>query len=222
MDMPPEILLQAYVRHQSEEAFRELVVRTLDEVYSTSLRIVQGASHLAEETAVRVYLELARKARWLGKDVVVASWLRERTCKMAVAVLRAEDRPVDQAVLKREKKARSIPISVNPAPAGLAIRICYSIPRNAARHKGLRLLSPTVWWPARIGRRHLGGVAVCALAIMVWWSNPFHRRNPIIKSEGLQRMTPASFAQRAAPDDEGPLTPSPMANTNTRINPKQK
>jgi hypothetical protein len=75
MDMPAEILLKAYVRHQSEDAFRELVARTLDEVYSTALRIVQGTPHLASEVAVRVYMELARKAPRLDEDVVLASWL---------------------------------------------------------------------------------------------------------------------------------------------------
>src|SRR5579871_439941 len=65
-DMTPEILLKAYVQHQSEDAFRELVASTLDEVYSASLRIVHGTPHLAEEITVRVYLELARKAPGLG------------------------------------------------------------------------------------------------------------------------------------------------------------
>src|SRR6516162_3579016 len=101
--MTPEILLTAYVRYQSEDAFRELVASTLDEVYSTSLRIVDGTPRLASEVAVRVYVELARKAPRLGKDVVLASWLRECTCKMAVTVMRAADRPVVQFVLKREK-----------------------------------------------------------------------------------------------------------------------
>lgn len=220
MDMSPEILLKAYVRHQSEDAFRELIARTLDEVYSTSLRIVQGTPHLASEVAVRVYIELARKAHRLGNDIVLASWLRERTCKMAVTVLRAEDRPVDRAVLKREKDARSIPPSVDPAPPGLALRIGYGIFLNRPRRKRFRLSLPTIRWPAWIRPRHLGGAAVCVLAILVWWNNPFHRRNRIIKSEGSQ-MTPSSFAQLASPDDEVPL-PSLIATTNDGINPMSK
>src|SRR5579871_3358021 len=86
-DMTPEILLKAYVQYESEDAFRELVAGTLDEVYATSLRIVPAAPHLASEIAVRVYWELARKAPRLAKDVVLSSWFRERTCKMAVTVL---------------------------------------------------------------------------------------------------------------------------------------
>jgi hypothetical protein len=225
MDMPTEILLKAYVRHQSEDAFRELVARTLDEVYATALRIAQGTPPLASEIAVRVYWELLRKARRLGKDVVLASWLRERTCKMAVSVLREEDRPIDRAILKREQKALSIPAGVEPAPAGLAIRICNSIFLTGARHKSFALslpTLPTIRWPAWIRPLHLGGVAVCALAISVWWSNPFHHRNPIIKSEGV-RVTPSSFAQLAGPDDGGPSTPGQIVSfTNAGLNPKQK
>lgn len=224
MDMTPEILLKAFVRYQSEDAFRELVAGTLDEVYSTSLRIVDGTPHLASETAVRVYLELARKAPLLRKDVVLASWLRERTCRMAVIVLRAEDRPVDRAALKREMEAPSVPVSVVPAPAGLAMRIYFAIFLNNAQHKGFRLsrfrlFSPTAWWPASIRRRHLVCVAVCLLAIMVWWSNPFHHRNPIIKSQG-PLMTPSSFAQLGTLQDGGPLTPAHTASTNVGTNSK--
>ena len=96
MSMKPEILLKAFVQYESEDAFRELVGSTLDEVYSLALRIVQGPQHLAEETVLRVYWELARKAPRLGEDVVLGSWLREHTCKMAVIVLHEEDRSVDR------------------------------------------------------------------------------------------------------------------------------
>lgn len=223
MDMTPEILLKAYVQYQSEDAFRELVGKTLDEVYSTALRIVQGTPHLAQETSVRVYMELARQAPGLGKDALVASWLRERTCKTAVTVLRAEDRPVDRAVLKREKEAPSIPSSVDPAPAGLAKRICYAIFLNKGRHKGFRLSFPTISWPAWIRRRHFGAAAVCALVLLVWWNNPFHHRNRIIKAEGTQlTLTPASIAQLASPDGFTVFTPGHVANTNAGTNLSQK
>jgi hypothetical protein len=217
--MTPEILLKAFVRYKSEDAFRELVTGTLDDVYSTSLRIVQGRPHLAQEIAVRVYLELAHKASRLGEDVVLASWLRERTCKMAVTVLRKERRPVDRAVLKREEEAPSIPIT--SAPAGLAINICSGVFLNTARHKSFDLFSPAVWWPAWIRPRHLGAVAVCVLAIMIWWHNPFHRRNRIVKSEGAQ-LKPSSFAQLGSPEDAEPSTPVDVASTNIGINPRQK
>jgi hypothetical protein len=219
--MTSEILLRAYVQYQSEDAFRELVANTLDEVYSASLRLVHGSPHLAEELAVRVYLELARKAPAVDKEVVVPSWLREHTCKMAVTILREEQRPIDRDALKKERNPASIPITVDPAPVGLAIRICHVIFLNTARRKSFRLLSPTTWWPTWIRPLHLCGAAVCALALIIWWSNPFHRRNRIVESEGSQ-LTPSSFAQLGSPDDGGPPPSEWMANTNVENNPRQK
>lgn len=222
MDMSPEILLKAYVRYQSEDAFRELVTRTLDAVYSTSLRVAGGTQPLAEEIAVRVYLDLARKAPRLSEDSMLASWLRERTCKAAVTVLHEEDRPVDRAVLKREKEA--LPMSVEPAPPGLANRICYGIFLKRARRKGFGFSLPRVSWPAwRLPAWarawHLGGAAVCLLAILIWWNNPFHRRNPIVKLQGVH-LTPASFAQLASPEDGGTATKGQTASTNGGTNTK--
>jgi hypothetical protein len=215
--MKPEILLKAYIQYQSEEAFRELVAGTLDGVYSTSLRIAQGASHLAGEIAVSAYLELARKAPVLSKEVVLASWLRERTCRIAVRILRAEDRAIDWAAVKREKNALSTPTDVPPAPPGLAIRICQSVFLSAARPRRYRLFSPEVWWPTWIRPLHIAGVAACGLAIMVWWHNPFHRHNPIIRSEG-SALTPSSFAQLAGPGE----LPGREANTNAASNTNRK
>lgn len=221
MDIAPEILLKAYVQHQSEDAFRELVANTLDEVYSISLRIVEGPPHLASEVAVRVYSELERKAPRIHKDVVLASWLRERTCKMAVIILHEEDRSVDRAVLKREKEARSVPTSIEPAPAGLALRICRGIFLSGARRKGFRLTLPTFRWPAWLRPRHLGAAAVCVFVIFVWRSNPFHHRNRIIMSHG-PLLTPSAVSQLASHVDGGPSTPGLVANTNNGTNPKQK
>ena len=219
--MKPEILLKAYIQYQSEDAFRDLVAGTLNGVYSTSLRIVHGAPYLAEAIALSVYSELACKAPGLSKDVVLASWLRERTCKMAVRTLRAEKRAVDWAAVKREKNALSTPADVPPAPPGLAIRIGQSISLSAARHKGHGLFSPRLWLPPWIRPRHVGSAAVCVILILVWWSIPFQRRHPIVLSHG-PKLTPSSFAQLASPEDGGPPTPSQMANTNAGTNPTQK
>lgn len=216
--MKPEILLKAYVQYQSEDAFRELVDGTLDVVYSASLRIAKGAQRLAEETALSAYLELARKAPRLGKDVVLASWLRERTCKMAVRILRAEECAIDWAAVKREKHALSTPSDVQPAPPGLAIRICQSV-FLSVRHKRHRLSFslPRIRWPTWIRPRHVGGAAACVLVIIVWWLNPFHRRHPIIRSNG-PLMTPSSFAQLATPEG----SPNYAVNTNAGTNTNQK
>ena len=144
--MKPEILLKAYVLHQSEDAFRELVASSLDEVYSTAARIVQGAPHLAEETVLRVYCELARKASRLREEVVLMSWLHEHTCKTAVIVLHEADRPVDRAALKKEKQGLPTQSDLQVAPPGLAIRVCQGVLLSAPRHKGLRL----PLWPVSV------------------------------------------------------------------------
>lgn len=201
--MKQEILLKAYVQYQSDEAFRELVAGSLDEVYSTAARIIQGPQHLAEETVSRVYWELARKASRLGEDVVLSSWLHEHTCKAAVNVLHEEDRPVDRAALKKEMEAPSSPESVEPAPAGLAVRVCSGILLSAPKRRSFRLPLQSVKWPGWLGPARVRAVALCALLVIVaLWRIPFHKRNPIVRSTELQ-LTPASFAQLASPEETG-------------------
>jgi hypothetical protein len=176
---------------------------------------------LAEAIALSVYSELARQAPGLDKDVVLTSWLRARACQRAVRILRAEERAIDWAVLKKEKEGLSAPANVQPAPPGLAIRICQSIYWSTARPRGLGLFSLPAWRPAWIRPRHVGGVAVCVLAMIVWWSLSWHRRNPIVESHG-PRMTPTSFAQLASPEEEGPPMPIHRLtiNAGTKINQK--
>lgn len=216
--MKPEILLKAFVQYQSEDAFRELVASTLDEVYSIALGIVHGPPHLVEETVLRVYWELARKAPRLGENMALASWLREHTCKTAVAVLHHEDHSVDRAALKTEKHAVFTPNTVQPAPPGLATRVCQGILLNAAQNKGTWFFLPRVVWPAWIRPVHVGVAAVCVLVTSVLWKAPFHRINPIVLLPDLQ-MTPGSFAQLASPEEGGP---GHAANTNVQTDPNHQ
>jgi hypothetical protein len=217
MGMKPEILLKAYVQYQSEDAFRELVSGTLEEVYSTSFRVTQGAQRLAEEITLNAYLELARRAPGIREDVALASWLRMRACKIAVRILRAGERDIDWAIVKREKDVRSTRTEVQPAPPGLAIYICNTVFISVKPNKGFRLRLPQISWPTWIRPMHVSGVVVCALGILIWWHNPFHRHNKIIRSEGTL-MTPSSFAQLANPEE----WKAPVVNTNalTNTNPK--
>jgi RNA polymerase sigma factor (sigma-70 family) len=85
-------LLAEYVRNGSEEAFRELVTRYLALVYSTAIRLVGGDTHLAEDVAQTVFVDLARKARTLPGDVMVGGWLHRDTCFVASKTMRSERR----------------------------------------------------------------------------------------------------------------------------------
>ena len=58
--MDDKQLLGAYARERSESAFGELVTRHIDFVYSTALRVVNGDSHLAQDVAQTVFIQLAR------------------------------------------------------------------------------------------------------------------------------------------------------------------
>ena len=217
--MKREILFKAYVVHQSDEAFRELVAASLDEVYSTAFRIVGGASHLAEEISLRVFLELARKAPRFHEETVLAEWFREHTCKTAATVLREHDRFVDGPSLSREMQGMAAPHTVEAAPRGLATRVCQGILLKAARPKRFRF-RPISWpaWPRWIRPKHIKytcASAVCVLVMIFLWNGPFNRRSHrIIQAEPVQ-LTPASFAQLGRPGDEdAPATTNNVGETN--------
>src|ERR1043166_4428827 len=87
-----QILLAEYVRTGSENAFRELVARYVDLVYSTALRLVEGDTHRAEDVAQVVFADLARAARTLSSDVMLGGWLHRHTCFVATHTMRTERR----------------------------------------------------------------------------------------------------------------------------------
>lgn len=84
-------LLRAYVRLQSEEAFRALVERHLNMVFAVALRQT-GNSHLAEEVTQVVFTALARKAASLPGKTILAGWLFRATRFAASNVRRGEAR----------------------------------------------------------------------------------------------------------------------------------
>jgi RNA polymerase sigma factor (sigma-70 family) len=84
--------LSEFVRNGSEAAFRELVASYMDFVYSTALRILGGDSHLAEDVAQNVFIDLAKKAHSLPRDVKLGGWLHRHTCFLARKALRGEGR----------------------------------------------------------------------------------------------------------------------------------
>ena len=85
-------LLADYVKNGSDDAFRELVTRYLALVYSTAIRLVGGDTHLAEDVAQTVFVDLARKARTLPADVMLGGWLHRDTCFVASKTMRSERR----------------------------------------------------------------------------------------------------------------------------------
>ena len=72
--MDDEQLLGAYARERSESAFGELVARHIDFVYSAALRVVNGDGDLAQDVAQTVFIDLARKAGSLPRDVGLTGW----------------------------------------------------------------------------------------------------------------------------------------------------
>ncbi|HEV7925847.1 MAG TPA: sigma-70 family RNA polymerase sigma factor [Verrucomicrobiae bacterium] len=87
-----QTLLVEYVKRGSEAAFRELVERYLDLVFSTAVRLAGGDTHTAEDVAQTVFVDLARLAKSLSSDVRLGGWLHRHTCFVAAKTLRGERR----------------------------------------------------------------------------------------------------------------------------------
>jgi RNA polymerase sigma factor (sigma-70 family) len=85
-------LLADYTASGSEAAFRDLVSRYVDLVYSAAVRLVNGDTHLAEDVTQTVFADLARLARTLSRDVMLGGWLHRHTCFVASKTLRTERR----------------------------------------------------------------------------------------------------------------------------------
>jgi RNA polymerase sigma factor (sigma-70 family) len=85
-------LLAEYAAYGSEAAFRELVARYINLVYSTALRLVGGDTQLAEDVAQTVFISLARKGRTLSSEVMLGGWLHQHTYHVATRAVRSEQR----------------------------------------------------------------------------------------------------------------------------------
>lgn len=90
-------LLQSYARDGSESAFRELVRRYLDLVFSVAYRRVGADAHLARDVVQQVFTDLARKARdgdaaFGSGPAHLGGWLHRHACLVAANLVRTEQR----------------------------------------------------------------------------------------------------------------------------------
>lgn len=86
------ILLRRYVNERSEPAFRELVHRHLNLVYSSALRDLRGDVHRAQDVTQRVFADLARKSALLCHRQTLAGWLYVSAHHAAAELMRSEHR----------------------------------------------------------------------------------------------------------------------------------
>jgi len=108
-------LLAEYVQNGSEAAFRELVARYLDLVYSAAVRLVNGDRHLAEDVAQTVFADLSRLAGAFSGQVMLGGWLHRHTCFVAGKIMRGERRRQS-----RERQAVELNALQDHPEAGLA------------------------------------------------------------------------------------------------------
>lgn len=95
--------LAEFARTGSEAAFRQIAGRHLKLVYSAALRMVNEDAALAQDITQLVFTNLARKARSLPADVILAGWLHRDTRFTALEWLRKERRRV-----QREQQAAAM------------------------------------------------------------------------------------------------------------------
>ena len=81
-------LLAASVGTGSEAAIRELLSRYVALVYSVAVRLVGGDTHLAQDVTQAVFMDLARKAQILPKEVLLGGRLHHHTVFVASTTLR--------------------------------------------------------------------------------------------------------------------------------------
>lgn len=85
-------LLAEYQVTGSEAAFREVVQRYVNLVYSVAFRLVGGDTLLAEDVTQTVFINLARKADGFSSAVSLGGWLHEHTFHLATKAVRSEKR----------------------------------------------------------------------------------------------------------------------------------
>ncbi len=85
-------LLRRYATQRDETAFREVVGRYLDMVYSVCLRRLGGDADLAKDASQQVFVDLARKAPAMTGVEHLGGWLHRHAGYVALGMLRTESR----------------------------------------------------------------------------------------------------------------------------------
>ena len=85
-------LLRDYAERGNEAAFRELVARYIDLVYSTAVRRLGGDADLARDVTQTVFADLARNASSLRDVALLGGWLHRHTGFVAAKMVRTERR----------------------------------------------------------------------------------------------------------------------------------
>lgn len=96
-------LLRRFADEGSQEAFAELVRRTVNFVYAAALRQTSGDAHLAQDVTQAVYLALACQAEKLKRHPVLTGWLHTTTRFLAIRTVRTQAR-----WQRREQEANSM------------------------------------------------------------------------------------------------------------------
>lgn len=83
-------LLRQYAEERNEIAFRTLVDRHIQFVYTTARRRLNGDQHAAEDVAQLVFTAVAKQARKLSGNVVFPAWLYRTTSNISIDFVRAQ------------------------------------------------------------------------------------------------------------------------------------
>lgn len=96
-------LLRQFADEGSQEAFAELVRRTVNFVYAAALRQTAGDAHLAQDVTQGVYFALASRAAELKRHAALTGWLYTTTRFVAIRTVRTQAR-----WQRREQEANSM------------------------------------------------------------------------------------------------------------------